>query len=163
MACAFKPATITKGSFAFCRVTIASLIILAIVFRNVWFLVAEAVIMLLSAILKVEHAPLILLWKYTVEKVRPSKPEVVDERGIFVSHLVAVGFSALCIGLVFLAPLAGWIVTGLFAVLQISAACGFCSALKLYTCMNNGNCCRVGKKVKKTKESLEKRKKKNVR
>lgn len=158
MAYAFKPAKITKGSFAFCRITIASLIILAIVFQNVWLLVAEAIIMLLSAIFKVEHAPLILLWKYTVEKIKPGKPEVVDERGIFVSHLVAVFFSCLCIALVLINPLVGWIVTGVFAILQISAACGFCSALKLYTCMNNGTCCRVGKKVKKTKDKLEGRK-----
>ena len=155
MACEFKPATISKGSFAFCRITVASLIILSIVFQNIWFLVAETVIMLLSAIFKVEKSPLILLWKHTVERIFPSKSEIVDERGIYISHLVAVGFSGLCIGLTAWNPLIGWIVTGLFAILQISAACGFCSALKLYTCMNNGTCCRFGKKLKETKERLE--------
>ncbi|MDL2235806.1 DUF4395 family protein [Christensenellaceae bacterium OttesenSCG-928-L17] len=160
MAYTFKPAKITKGSFAFCRITIASLIILAILFQNIWFLVAETILMLLSAIFKVERAPLILLWRYTVEKIKPGKPEIVDERGIFVSHLVAVCFSCLCISLVLINPIIGWITTGIFAILQISAACGFCSALKLYTCMNNGTCCRVGKKVKKTKDKLASREKK---
>lgn len=155
MAYSFKPATISKAGFAFCRIVIASLIILAIVFQNIWLLVAETVIMLWSAIVKVERAPLILLWKYTFGKIKSSENEIVDERGIFVSHLVAVGFTCLCIALILCCSIAGWIVTGLFAILQISAACGFCSALKLYTCMNNGTCCRVGKKVKAIKDKHE--------
>lgn len=148
----FKPAMVSKGSFAFCRATIATLIVLSIVFQNIWLLTAEALIMLLSAIFKIEKAPLILLWKYTFGKIFKSKMEILDERGIYVSHITAVIFSCICIVLILLFPLAGWFVTGLFAILQISAACGFCSALKLYTCMNNGTCCKFGKKIKKLSE-----------
>jgi hypothetical protein len=105
--------------------------------------------------LKVEKAPLILLYKYTVDKIKQSKNIIVDEKGIFFSHLVGAIFSIVCIALLYFTnPIIAWVVTGLFAVLQTSAACGFCSALKLYTCMINGTCCRVGKFAKKVKDSV---------
>lgn len=145
-----NPATISKGSFAFCRIVIAGLLWLAILLQIKWLIGVVFIIMLCSAIFKVEKAPLILLYKYTVDKIHPSKNVIVDEKGIFVSHLVGTIFAAICLSILyFVNNLAGWIVTGVFAILQTSAACGFCSALKLYTCMTGGNCCRVGRFAKK--------------
>lgn len=150
----FKPATISKGSFAFCRIVVAGLLWLSIILRIKLFVGAVFLIMLFSAVLKVEKAPLILLYKYTVDKIKQSENVIVDEKGIFVSHFVGAIFSAICLGLLYFAnPAAAWTVTGLFAILQTSAACGFCSALKLYTCMTNGTCCRVGKFAKKVKDN----------
>ncbi len=146
----FKPATISKGSFAFCRIVVAVLLWIGVIFRLEWPLVLVFIIMLLSAILKVEKAPLILLYKNTVEKFKSSENIIVDEKGIYVSHLVGAIFSIICMLLLrFTNPFVAWIVIGVFAVLQTSAACGFCSALKLYTCMTSGNCCRFGRFAKK--------------
>lgn len=151
----FKPATITKGSFAFCRIVVAGLLWLSIILQIKWLVGVVFLIMFLSAIFKVEKAPLILLYKYTVDKIKPSEKVIVDEKGIYVSHLVGAIFSVICLALLYFAnTVAAWVVTGLFAILQTSAACGFCSALKLYTCMTSGNCCRVGKFAKKAKDNV---------
>ena len=149
----FKPATISKGSFVFCRIVVAILLWLSIILQLKWLVGIVFLIMLFSAIFKVEKAPLILLYKYTIDKIKQSENIIVDKKGIFVSHLVGTIFSLLCRALLYYAnPIAAWIVTGMFAILQTSAACGFCSALKLYTCMTSGNCCRFGKYAKKVKD-----------
>jgi len=152
---AFKPVVISKEGFVFCRVTIAALLWLAAALSNIWPIAITLLIMLLSAAFKVERAPLILLWKYTMERFLPGSPEVVDERGIFVSHVTGAAFAALCLGLLCFSPMAGWIATVIFALLQTSAACGFCSALKLYTCLTGGNCCRFGRQAKKWKDKAD--------
>jgi hypothetical protein len=148
----FKPATISKGGFAFCRTVVATLLWAAIILQQKWLVALVGLIMLLSAIFKVERAPLIVLYKHTGDKIRPGENVIVDETGIFVSHLAGTVFSAICLVLLYTAPpLAAWIVTGLFAVLQTSAAFGFCSALKLYTCIVGGTCCRFGRFARKLK------------
>lgn len=150
----FKPTAISKGSFAFCRIVIAALLWLSIILQTKWLVITVFIIMLLSAIFKVEKAPLILLYKYTIDKIKPTANVIVNEKGIFVSHITGTVFAVLCIGILYFGNhLAGWLMTGLFAILQTSAACGFCSALKLYTCMMGGNCCRMGKFAKKVKEN----------
>ncbi|MGL5439491.1 MAG: DUF4395 family protein [Filifactoraceae bacterium] len=149
----FKPATISKGGFAFCRIVVAGLLWLSILLQLKWLVIIVFLIMLFSAILKVEKAPLILLYKYTIDKIINSENVIVDEKGIFVSHLVGAIFSLICVVLLYFGnSVTAWIISGLFAILQTSAAFGFCSALKLYTCMTSGNCCRVGKFAKKVKD-----------
>lgn len=146
----FKPAMISRGSFAFCRTVIALLIWLSLAFQAKELLIIVFAIMLLSALAKVEKAPLILAYQYTIDKIAPSPRIMVDERGIYVSHLAGTFFSLICLGLFALGfNVAGWVMTFLFALLQTSAAFGFCSALKLYNCINGGTCCRVGKLVKR--------------
>ena len=152
---AFKPVVISKAGFIFCRSTIAVLLWLAIILLNIWLIVVTLLIMSLSAIFKVERAPLILLWKHTAERFLPGSAEVVDERGIFVSHVTGVVFAVLCLGLLCFSPAAGWIATVIFALLQTSAACGFCSALKLYGCLTGGNCCRFGRYAKRWKDKAD--------
>lgn len=150
----YKPAVISKGSFAFCRTAIAALLWLSVIFRFKPLVITVFIIMVLSAVFKVERAPFILLYKYAIGKFRHSDNIIVDEKGIYVSHLTAAVFSAVCIIMLYFAnPIAAWVMTGLFAVLQTSAAFGFCSALKLYTCMTGGNCCRAGRFAKKVKDN----------
>ena len=150
----FKPAIISKGSFAFCRIVVAGLLWLSILLQAKWLVAAVFFIMLLSAVFKVGKAPLILLYKYTVDRIKQSENVIVDEKGIFVSHVVGAIFSILCLALLYYAnPIIAWFVTGLFAILQTSAACGFCSALKLYNCYVNGTCCRFGKFAKKVSDN----------
>jgi len=84
----FKPATISKGSFAFCRIVVAGLLWLSLILQIKWLVGIVFLIMLFSAVFKVEKAPLILVYKYTIDKIKPSSNIIVDEKGIFVSHLV---------------------------------------------------------------------------
>lgn len=148
----FKPVTITVGSFAFCRYTVAILLWLSIILQRKELVIAVCVIMLLSVLLKVRRAPLVVLYRYTIDLIWPSKPVVVDEKGMRFAHMVGFVGSLLCIAVLYWGrPLAGWILTGLLAVLKTSAALGYCSALKIYSCMNNGTCCRVGKLARRFK------------
>jgi hypothetical protein len=151
----FKPVTISNGSFAFCRIMVAVLLWVSVAFQIEWVVGLVFLIMLLSAILRVERAPLILLYKFVFDRIKQSATVIVDERGVYVSHLAGAAFSLICLVLLYFSnPTAAWIVTGAFAFLQTLAAFGFCSALKLYTCMAGGNCCRFGALAKKVKDDV---------
>ena len=146
----FRPVTISKGAFAFCRYTIALALWGALILQIKCLVVLSFFILLLSYILKVKRAPLIVLYSFTIDKIVPVKKELVDEKGIRFSHLVGAVISGLCcLLLYFINSTAGWVSTFLLAILQTSAAFGFCSALKLYGCMTGGNCCRVGRMIRR--------------
>ena len=147
-----KPVTVSRSGFAFCRFMVAALLWLAVLLWHIAPIVAVLFIMLFSALLRVQRAPLIVLWKYTAQGFFPEVNEIVDENGLLFSHIVATVFAALSLVLVAIVPLVGWIFTAAFALLQSVAACGFCSALKLYTCFTGGTCCRVGKAARKLSE-----------
>lgn len=150
----FKPVTISNGAFAFCRYTVAVIFWAAIILRSRELVVFGFIILVLSALLKVRKAPLIVLYTQTLERLFPSDQVIVDEKGIRFAHIVGAVVSGICILLLYLVKgNAGWIMTGFLAVLKTSAALGFCSALKLYNCMNSGSCCRVGKFVRKFKDA----------
>lgn len=150
---AVKPVSVSKGAYTFCRYTIAVMLWLAVFFQSKELVVAVFLILLLSAILKVRRAPLIILYTYTIDKLRSSSKVILDEKGIRFAHAVGAVVSLFCLILLyFLNPVAGWILTVLLAILQTSAAFGFCSALKVYQCMTGGgNCCRVGRLARKLK------------
>lgn len=147
-----KPVSVSRGAFAFCRYTIAVLLWCSVVFRVKELVLAAFIILTLSVILKVKRAPLILLYTYTVDKLFPTGQVILDEKGIRFAHTVGAVVSFLCLILLyFINPTAGWALTVLLAILKTSAAFGFCSALKLYQCVNGGTCCRVGKFAQKLK------------
>ncbi|MEQ8154621.1 MAG: DUF4395 family protein [Clostridiaceae bacterium] len=148
----FKPASISKAAYAFCRYTVAVIFWLAIILNMKEFVLAGFIILLLSAILKVRRAPLIVLYTYTINRIFPSENVIVDEKGIRFAHSFGSAVSLICLLMLYFGNSAvGWGLTVFLAVLKTSAAFGFCSALKLYTCMNSGTCCRVGKLVRKLK------------
>jgi hypothetical protein len=150
----FKPVSISNGAFAFCRYTVAVIFWVALILGSRELVLAGFVILVLSALLKVRKAPLIVLYTATVEKLFPSDQVIVDEKGIRFAHIVGAVVSGLCLLLLYFTKgNAGWIMTGFLALLKTSAALGFCSALKLYNCMNSGSCCRVGKLVRKFKDA----------
>jgi len=147
-----KPVSISKGAYAFCRYTIALILWCSVIFRLKELVLGAFIILLLSAILKVRNAPLIVFYTYTIDKIFPSRKVIIDEKGIRFAHIVGTVVSLMCLMLLYFGnPLSGWILTVFLAILKTSAAFGFCSALKLYQCMNGGNCCRVGKFVRKIK------------
>lgn len=146
----FKPVTISKGAFVFCRYTIAIILWVALILQAKVLVVVCFLIFLLSYILKVKRAPLIVLYTYTIDMMFPSSKELLDEKGIRFAHLIGAVVSGLCcLLLYYVNSPAGWVLTVLLAILNTSAAFGFCSALKLYNCMAGGSCCRVGRAVRR--------------
>ncbi len=147
-----KPVEITNGAFNFCKYTIATLLWGALILQSKVLVLVCFAILVLSAFLKVKRAPLVFIYTQTLEKVFKSKPIILDENSVWFAHTVGAVFSGVALVLLyFINPFAGWVTTGVLAVLKTSGAFGFCGAMKLYGCMNNpnGNCCRVGKKIKK--------------
>jgi len=148
----YRPVEISSGAFNFCKYGIASLLWLSIIVQSKLLVIIVFAILVLSVLLKVRSAPLVLLYTFTADKFIKSKRIILDERAVRFAHIVGAVFSGVAIVfLYFINPLAGWIMTGLLALLKTSGAMGYCGAMKLYSCLNNpnGQCCRVGKRVKK--------------
>ncbi|MEK6265685.1 MAG: DUF4395 family protein [Clostridium sp.] len=149
-----RPVAVSRAAFSFCKYTVALIFWLSLMFQSKTLVVIGFSILLLSAILKVKNAPLVFLYTYTINKRFPSKIEILDEKAVCFAHMVGAIMSGIALlFLYFIHPLTGWIITGVLAVLKTSASFGFCGAMKLYVCLNspNGNCCRIGKKVKQCK------------
>jgi hypothetical protein len=149
----FKPVSIPNAAYIFCRFTIAILFVFGFFLRMETLILTGFLILLLSAILKVRRAPLIWIYTQTLERVHPSRKQIIDEKGIRFAH----GFGALLSGISLILisagfEMMGWALALLLAILQTMAAFGFCSAYKLYTCVNSGgDCCNIGKRVRKMK------------
>ena len=138
----YKPVSISKASFAFCRFGMAVMVWLS------FFLKAEAIlafvcfIFLLSAILKVKRAPMIRFYDLTFDKIKKAPEILVDENSIFFAHCLAFLLAFFCLVLVDTVHQPGiWFVVMGFALLKTVSAFGFCPASKLYDCTLNGNCC----------------------
>ena len=148
----YRPVEISSNAFNFCKYGIASLLWISIILQSKLIVILVFAILIISAILKVRRAPLVLLYTFTIDKLIKSKRIILDERAVRFAHIVGASFSGVAlVFLYFLNPLTGWIITSILAVLKTSGAMGYCGAMKLYSCLNNpnGQCCRVGKKVKK--------------
>jgi hypothetical protein len=101
--------------------------------------------MLLSAVLKVQRAPLIVIWNITGEKLYSSPVELLDENAMRFAH--GFGFVLFALDTTLLGwhstALAGWIFLGAIATVKTIGALGFCAASKMYTCATSGGgkCC----------------------
>lgn len=132
--------------------TIPILLWSSLIFQKKELVLAAFIILTLSVILKVRRAPLIMFYTYTIGKLVPSGQVILDEKGIRFAHGVGAVVSFFCLILLyFVNQTVGWVLTGMLALLKTSAAFGYCSALKLYQCINGGTCCRVGKLAQKLK------------
>ena len=143
-----KPVKIPLASFNFCKIAIAVIVWLAFIFKNPLFLYSAFIILASSALLKVEKAPLVWFYTNTVHKFVPSKDIYVDENGIFFAHMVGTLFTGICILLAAILKLNwAWFLVFLLCILKTSGAFGYCSALKLYSCMHSDDCCKVSKSL----------------
>ena len=142
-----KPVTVPSHAFVFCRYTISIVVWLAWLLHSAWWLAATALLLGLSATLKVGRAPLILFYSKTVLRFRKSDDEIVDETAMRFAHILGTVLALACLGTVWLNPRIGWRLTFLFALLKTVSALGFCPASKLFTCAANTTCCPVTKKL----------------
>jgi hypothetical protein len=140
-----KPVTIPSHAFVFCRYSIAALVWTAFFTRGVGWLVAAAGILALSALLKVERAPMIVLYSKTLLRWFKSPGAVVDETAMRFAHILGTAFALACLGTIWWRDALGWRLTLLFALLKTVSALGFCPASKLFTCATNTTCCPVTK------------------
>lgn len=148
----YRPVEISSGAFNFCKYGIATLLWLAVIMQSKILVIISFVILGFSVILKVRRAPLVLLYIFTAEQFIKSKSIILDEGAVRFAHIVGAVVSGIAIlFLYYINPLIGWIITVILALLKTSGAMGYCGAMKLYSCLNNpnGQCCRVGKRVKK--------------
>jgi hypothetical protein len=144
----YKPVSVSKAAFAFCRLSLAVLIWGAFLFRSESVLVAAFVIFVLSAILKIRTAPMIVLYGWTIGKLIRSEDEVVNEHAMRFAHIIGAVFTAVCILLTtFVGGNAGWYAVLVFALLKSVSAFGFCPASRLYECATGGSCCAFAKKL----------------
>jgi len=143
----YKPVSVPKAAFAFCRYSIAILIWLSLIFHLKIILIFVLMIFLLSAILKIQRAPMILLYSNTINKIIKSKDEILNEHAMRFAHIMGSIFSLICLFLLyFVSEQTGWIAVFVFALLKSISAFGFCPASKLYECATNDSCCAFIKK-----------------
>lgn len=141
-----KPVVVPKHAFVFCRYTISILVWLAWLLHSIGWLIAAALLLALSALLKVGRAPLIVLYARTVLRFHPSPDEVLDETAMRFAHILGTVFAVVCLAAVWFNPRIGWPLTLLFALLKTVSALGYCPASKLFTCTTNTTCCPVAKR-----------------
>jgi hypothetical protein len=143
----FKPVSVSKAAFAFCRYTVAILVWLAFILKIKWLVVLVSVILALSAMFTIKNAPLILIYSYTIDKIFPSKTEILDAKAMRFAHILGTILSIICIALLYCSnETIGWIFVFVFALLKTVSAFGFCPASKLYGCMISGGCCALTKR-----------------
>jgi len=135
--------TIQNKAFIFCRYSVAALVWVALLLRDVNVLGAVFVILVLSALLKVEKAPMVWLYTNTVGRVLESKDVVLDVRAMQVAHAAGAVFAGVALALVFLHTRVAWSFVAVFAVVKTASALGFCPAYKLYGCAVKGGCCAM--------------------
>jgi len=139
--------SVPKAAFAFCRYGITLLIWVSLLFRLESLFIVVFLLLLASAILGVKRAPMIFLYEHTVQKIFPSKDQILNEHSMRFAHILGSAVSFICLLLLFLTPgSAGWMVIFLFAILKSISALGFCPAAKLYECSTKNGCCPFLKK-----------------
>jgi hypothetical protein len=145
----YKPVSVSKAAFAFCRYMIAILIWLALIFRLKWLVVFVFLILAASAIMKIGKAPMILVYSFTINKIFTSKSEMLDEKAMRFAHTLGSIIALVCIFLLyFINEQIGWATVFVFALLKTISALGFCPASKLYSCAMSGGCCALTKRRK---------------
>ncbi|NTU98922.1 DUF4395 domain-containing protein [Candidatus Falkowbacteria bacterium] len=143
----YKPVSVPKAAFVFCRLSLAALIWAALLLHSKQILLFVFIVFLLSAVLKVKRAPMVLLYSCTINRLIKSKDEVLNEHAMAFAHIMGSTFSFICLFLLyFVNEKAGWVAVFVFALLKSISAFGFCPAAKLYECSTNDSCCAFAKK-----------------
>jgi hypothetical protein len=140
----YKPVTISKEGFAFCRFGLTVILWLSLFFHSKLLLITVLLTLLLSAILKVQRAPMIVLYEQTAGRLRKSKEVVVNEAAMRFAHFTGAFFALVCLLLLeFANARSGWAAVFIFAIVKSISALGFCPASKLYECATGGSCCTI--------------------
>lgn len=143
-----KPVTVPKASFIFCKTSVAVLLWIAFIFKIKWLVIISFIILALSAIFKIQKAPLVMLYSLTVNRIIKSKNEVLDENAMRFAHTLGSILNFIVLAFLYLInEKIGWGILFFVAIAKTAGALGFCSALKLYSCLSSDNCCRIVRKA----------------
>jgi hypothetical protein len=143
-----KPVSVSSAGFTFCRYGVAVLVWLSFLLQIKCIMLVVFLILAFSALLKIEKAPMILLYKYTLGKIVKSKEEILNEHAMRFAHTMGTVISFICLlFLYFININIGWALVFVFAILKTISAFGVCPASKLYECMGNDSCCAFIKKI----------------
>jgi hypothetical protein len=117
---------------------------LALFFRRSELVAAVALVLAASAVVGVRRAPLVALWRGTLHRLWPTEDVVLDGNAMRFAHALGAALTTICLVLLLTTPVAGRAMLAVVALAKTSGALGFCSALKLYGCVNaNGGCCAL--------------------
>ncbi len=144
---AYEGVTVRRAAFAFCRWSMAALMWLGVCLRSELAVGICACFMAANTTLTVGRAPLVMLYTWTIERIVPSSPVVIDKAGMRFGH----GVATFAMGIPLLvAHLSGpgtqdamWRVLVFVACFKTLGALGFCPASRWYSCLaSGGQCCR---------------------
>jgi hypothetical protein len=148
--CSTDLVDIRKDAFAFCRYGVMVLVWIAFIFKIKWLVLLVFGILVLSAILGVQYAPMILLYNYTVGLFFKFKTESLGISGMRFAHTLGSFLSGLAVLFLFFWNVKiGWSITLFLAIMKTISALGLCPAYKLYNCMKSGGCCSFTKRLSK--------------
>lgn len=133
-----KPIAI--NAFRFCKLTVTLMVWASFAFKSEILLALVFLVMVLSAILKIQRAPLIVLYSLTIERLFPFRITTVNETGLRFAHSLGAFMALCCIGLTLLFPNAGWWYVLGFAILKTVSMLGLCPGEALYSCYAEGSC-----------------------
>jgi hypothetical protein len=142
----FKPVSIPRYAFIFCRYGVAILVWLSLILRDISLIWVVFFILLLSAILKIGKAPMIFLYTQTIHHFIKSPMELVNEYAMRFAHTLGSVLAGFCLILFYLVNVnIAWVLVFFFAILKSVSAFGFCPASRLYECVGSGHCCALAK------------------
>lgn len=133
-----------RGAFAFCRWSLTGLLWLALATRWTWPVGLVVAILLLSAALRVDRAPMVVLYLRTIGALRPARTfAFLDVAAMRFAHGLGASMGALVLVLLLVHPAAGRIGLACFCLLKTVSALGFCPASKVFVCLRKGGCCAL--------------------
>ena len=105
-----KPVTISNSAFNFCKYTMAIILWFSVILKSELLLAIAFIVLIISAIAKVEKSPLVLFYNNTFDKIFKYKEIIIEENAICFAHTVGAVFSGVALILIqFLSPVSGWI------------------------------------------------------
>jgi len=138
---------IPKAAFVFCRYTMAVTLWLAFILKIKVLVAVVFGVLVLSAILSIQRAPLVWFYSMTFHRLFPSSEERLSQAGMRVAHSLGACFAAVCLVLLYkVNESLGWWVVLAYCVVKTISAIWACPVYKLYACMKSGKCCTFLKK-----------------
>ncbi len=146
-----KEVYVSRPAVMFCRYTLTVVVWAAFLLKQKELIAAVCVILAASALLKIQNAPLVRLYGWTLGAFRPFKGKdmLMSVTAMRFAHSAGTVLSGICTALVYLEVRYGWYVVLGFAILKSVSALGFCPGEKLYRCLDDSQCCSVLRSVRK--------------
>ena len=135
---------IPRGAFAFCRWSLTGLLWLALATRQIGLLGVVAGILALSAILRVDRSPMVVVYRTTLGRLfPPTSFEFLDATAMRFAHGSGAVLGACVLAAILRYPRGGWVALACFCGLKTVSALGYCPASKLFVCLRKGGCCAL--------------------